>query len=204
MTTKIDKSKIIRDAATIILLRHDLPNPQVLMGQRGAKAAFMPNKFVFPGGAVDPEDYHAAPVPIDAQTQKQLEDRSPTGAAQALCTAALRELWEETGLKMTPKPDSLQFIFRAVTPDGRPRRFDARFFIADAADINDDLDDFSNASDELSHLHWIDVAEAKSLALPFITEVVLSEVMAILREPTRDRKVPFFHHTGGRAHFSLL
>ena len=42
----------IRNAATVILLRDRLENPRVLMGQRGAKAAFMPNKFVFPGGAV--------------------------------------------------------------------------------------------------------------------------------------------------------
>jgi len=47
---------VIRNAATIILLRNRLENPSVLMGQRGAKAAFMPNKFVFPGGAVDAED----------------------------------------------------------------------------------------------------------------------------------------------------
>ena len=43
----------IRNAATVILLRDRLENPRVLMGQRGANAAFMPNKFVFPGGAVD-------------------------------------------------------------------------------------------------------------------------------------------------------
>ena len=50
----------IRNAATVILLRDRLENPQVLMGQRGAKAAFMPNKFVFPGGAVDAEDTNIA------------------------------------------------------------------------------------------------------------------------------------------------
>ena len=46
----------IRNAATVILLRDQLENPRVLMGQRDANAAFMPNKFVFPGGAVDAED----------------------------------------------------------------------------------------------------------------------------------------------------
>ncbi|MEO1919538.1 MAG: DNA mismatch repair protein MutT, partial [Paracoccaceae bacterium] len=47
------KRLIIRDASTVILLRKCAGQDQVLMGQRGAKAVFMPNKYVFPGGAVD-------------------------------------------------------------------------------------------------------------------------------------------------------
>ena len=46
----------IRDAATVILLRQKKDNTFVLMGQRGNKAAFMPSKYVFPGGAVDEDD----------------------------------------------------------------------------------------------------------------------------------------------------
>ena len=56
----LDKTGL-RDAATVIVLRDRDTRPRVLMGQRGAKAAFMPNKFVFPGGAVDAED---AEVPL--------------------------------------------------------------------------------------------------------------------------------------------
>jgi len=60
--TTTDRSAI-RNAATVIVMR-DAPNaPKVLMGQRGASAVFMPNKFVFPGGAVDMED---ADVPVAA------------------------------------------------------------------------------------------------------------------------------------------
>ena len=51
----VDKSAV-RNAATVIVLRDRLEKPAILMGQRGAKAAFMPNKFVFPGGAVDAAD----------------------------------------------------------------------------------------------------------------------------------------------------
>ena len=56
----LDKTGL-RDAATVIVLRDRDTRPRVLMGQRGAKAAFMPNKFVFPGGAVDAE---GAEVPL--------------------------------------------------------------------------------------------------------------------------------------------
>ena len=36
-------------------------------------------------------------------------------------------------------------------------------FICLAKDLNCDLDDFSNASDELSHLQWIEIEKQKNL-----------------------------------------
>ena len=161
----------IRPAATVIVLRDRAHAPRVLMGQRGAQAAFMPNKFVFPGGAVDPQD---AAVPLLSEISSPCKDRlseeSEGPSAQALCAAAIRELFEETGQILgkqaawpDPVPDGwqafategyrpiaepLQFVFRAITPPGRPRRFDARFFLLDAAFLQSDLDDFSAASDE--------------------------------------------------------
>ena len=76
--------------------------------------------------------------------------------ASALALAAIRETFEETGLAIgvgghgapesppagawtrfaatgvTPALDAIDFLARAITPPGRPRRFDARFLIADA------------------------------------------------------------------------
>ncbi|MGE4611284.1 MAG: NUDIX hydrolase [Paracoccaceae bacterium] len=222
-----EKRLIIRDASTVILLRKRAGQDQVLMGQRGAKAVFMPNKYVFPGGAVDMQDYDITPAtPIASPEAAKLAKDAPDGIVSALAMAAVRELWEETGLMLgqsgvasgavpadwqgfydkglAPCADALRFIFRAVTPPGRPRRFDARFFIADSAAVHGADDDFSEASDELSHLHWIGLSEAKSLDLPFITEVVLSEVMAILDVPHITRKTPYFNHDDERSHFSLL
>ena len=49
----------IRDAASLIVLRRDTSAPAVLMGLRGAGHRFMPNRLVFPGGAVDPGDADA-------------------------------------------------------------------------------------------------------------------------------------------------
>lgn len=222
----MDKTAI-RDAATVIVLRNRHENPSILMGQRGAKAAFMPNKFVFPGGAVDAGD---ADIPLSAPLNEpcftRLSNDAPDQMQTALAAAAIRELWEETGLILgqrgdwpqTPGADwlsfaqagyvpcarSLQFVFRAVTPPGRPRRFDARFFMVNADDIQSDLDDFSRASDELSHLQWVSLTEARNFDLPFITEVVLAEVSARIHDATPPDSVPYFKNTEEASLFQRL
>ncbi len=187
----------IRAAATIILARHTQDGPAVLMGQRGAGAAFMPTKYVFPGGAVDPED-HAAPASgmLDRQCAERLAMLCNPDAPkpEALVRAALREMEEETGLRLGPTPATLRFVFRAITPPGRPRRFDARFFLMDATALGPGADDFSAASGELSHLHWIGLGPARRLDLPFITEVVLAEVDALLGGHEQPG-VPFFDNS---------
>lgn len=216
MSNPIDKTAI-RNAATIIALRKGASGPEVLMGQRGSKAAFMPNKFVFPGGAVDASDaYVPLAEPFHPTCAARLAEGCEDGLAHALGVAAIRELWEETGLILGargtwegPVPDdwtefaeagfvpsarALQFVFRAVTPPGRPRRFDARFFLINANEIASDLDDFSRAEDELSHLQWIPLEKVRSFDLPFITEVVLAEVAHRADDPEPPETVPFFHN----------
>ena len=183
----------IRAAATVILTRAaPQGGRQVLMGQRGAGAVFMPSKYVFPGGGVDAGDDMAAPLPLSADCARRLALSAPPGP---LVAAALRELAEETGLVLRTDRPSLRFVFRAITPPGRSRRFDARFFLADAADVTGDAETFAAASDELSHLHWIGLAEARALDLPFITEVVLAEVTNLLTGGSQPG-VPFFDNSG--------
>jgi 8-oxo-dGTP pyrophosphatase MutT (NUDIX family) len=219
----------VREAATLILARRSASGPQVLMGQRGSTAAFMPDKFVFPGGAVDADDFALeGDVPPDAATLGLLAEAAAPGLGRALARAAVRELWEETGL-MLGRPDptaagrevpagwagfhaaglvpdgaALRLVFRAVTPPGRPRRFDARFFLADAASVAGRDDDFALAGEELANLRWIDLAAARSLPLPFITEVVLAELGPIMADPGAARPVPFFDQTAAGPAFRLL
>lgn len=188
----------IRPAATIVLWREGADGFQVLMGQRGAKAAFMPSKYVFPGGGVDAADLTSALPGLTPDCAHRLTLHCPPNAPTpgTLTTAALRELHEETGLTIqNPHPGSLQFIFRAITPPGRPRRFDARFFLTPASAAQGDAESFSDASTELTHLHWIGLTEARALDLPFITEVVLAEVAALLNGHPQ-QGTPFFDNAG--------
>jgi len=183
----------LRDATSVVLVRGaGSGTPAVLMGQRGATAAFMPSKYVFPGGAVDRADSAAAlslpPVLSEKLALRPITPMAPT--ASALVAAGLRELREETGLTLAG-PEAFSFIFRAVTPPRRPRRFDARFLMARAEAILGDPDDFSDAEDELGHLHWVSLDEARALDLPFITEVILAELTAALPRLAPPRHVPF-------------
>ena len=220
----------LRDAASVILVRRDGEVPRLLMGQRGRGAAFMPSKFVFPGGAVDPGD-RGIPFaqPLPGPTARRLRLRAGPDLAEALALAVIRELWEETGLALahpagtrpdslspdwqsffdaghTPAADGLEFVFRAITPPGRPRRFDARFFLTDADHVSGPLDDFSRASGELTYLSWLTLPEARELDLPFITEVVLAEIEARLANDGggEDRPAPFFHHHEGKSFIDAL
>ena len=217
----------IRNAATVILLRGSKKNPHVLMGQRGQNASFMPNKFVFPGGALDQGDSEInfnGDIPL--KCLNQLRVKADPALAKPLIAAGIRELWEETGLILgskfenkinlipenwkgffasgyQPNADNIEFVFRAITPPGRSRRFDARFFLLSSHNIKGDLDDFSKASGELSHLQWIELNSAHNLDLPFVTEIVLSEVISKLKG-SRNDGIPFYYHESCTSHFQRL
>ncbi len=217
----------IRDAATIILVRDPEHRPHVLMGQRGSRAAFMPNKFVFPGGAVDAADGGVRlAVPLADICATRLAFASTNQRSDGLVAAAIRELWEEAGLILgvpgawdgpvpygwkdfaatghLPSAAGLHFVFRAITPPGRARRFDARFFLVDASHLAGDAGDFSRASDELSHLQWVALEQVRSFNLPFITEIVLAEISAALPHIGPPGSVPFFNNSGAHSQFERL
>ncbi len=217
-----------RDAATLILVRNDGPTPQVLMGQRHASHKFMPNKFVFPGGRVDPADSRVKPAEglraeVAALLMARMRGTPSENRARALAMAAIRETFEETGLAVgrllesprsskhkdwgayfalgvSPALGALDFVARAITPPYRTRRFDTRFFIADAEHIHGDPAKVAG-SGELQGLHWIGIKEAEDLDLPNITRVVLSEIDQRLRQTKaaqRSRPVPFIHFRGNQ------
>jgi 8-oxo-dGTP pyrophosphatase MutT (NUDIX family) len=185
-----------RDAATLILVRLKNRTPEVLMGCRAAKSAFMPNRYVFPGGRVDPADAH---IPIATSLDRHVKARLLKAAtlqrAQALGVAAVRETFEETGLMlakplkggapkkdygehwqgfldkgMAPALDCLDLIARAVTPPIRH-------------------------SSEMGDIRWVKLDEARELPLPTITGLILGEIGRLVKEPPdrkKQRKIPLF------------
>ena len=207
-----DKSSI-RDAATVILWRPGPAGPEVLMGQRGSSAVFLPGKFVFPGGAIDAGDGEIALAGGPGATcLRRLAMEGDATRVPALLAGAVRELWEETGLILgepgpwsapsadwaafaaagfAPSARALSFVFRAVTPPGRPRRFDARFFLAPATAVTGDTVDFGHAGSELYHLQWIPLGDMRRFDLPFITTIVLAELAPLIARGGLPDSVPF-------------
>ncbi|HEY3694582.1 NUDIX hydrolase [Phenylobacterium sp.] len=198
-----------KDAGALILVRRDGARPQVLMGRRNRGHSFMPDKWVFPGGRVDPGDARA-PYATDLRPEvaAMLRARTPEARARAVALAAVRETFEEAGLLLArpaparsaagpwreflaqgalPDLDALDLVARAITPPALPKRFDARFFMADA----ERLLTLERQPDcgELDEIAWVNLQEAMKLDLPNVTRFILQELEARLEAP--DRNVPF-------------
>ena len=200
-----------KDSATLILVRRDRPTPRILMGQRSAGHAFMPNKYVFPGGGLDAADCRVKPArDIHPATLSKLMDRmrgraTPT-RARGLAHAAVRETWEETGLlfgkqTMADAPDlsGLTLFMRAITPPGRTRRYDSRFFVADAAAITNLDDPHHDGGGELLTLSWLTLDDITGLDLPLITIDALQRLRPFLAQghlPAPDCPASFQYYRG--------
>ncbi|MDO8296035.1 MAG: NUDIX hydrolase [Caulobacter sp.] len=207
-----------RHAATLIIVRRDARKPRLLMGRRGGGHAFMPDKWVFPGGRVDRGDFTAPSandLRPDVATRLALTARHTSPLLpRALALAAIRETFEEAGLLLAkeapPRPGvggwrefleagalpdlaALDFVARAITPPYRPRRFDARFFMAEA----EALLSLERRPDcgELDAIEWVDLDEALALDLPNITRFVVAEVAERLAGAARP--VPFMRFLRG-------
>jgi 8-oxo-dGTP pyrophosphatase MutT (NUDIX family) len=220
-------NQVPKDAATLILLDRSGPSPKVLLGRRHQRHVFLPGKFVFPGGGLDRLD-RLMPVgaPLDPRAERHLmrHMRRPSAAkARALALAAIRETFEETGLlignrraeapaapagawsafaeaKIHPDLSSIHFIARAITPPRRARRFDTRFFTADASAIAHHIDGKVGPDAELVELVWVSLDEIKQrIDLLAITEIVLGDLRKQIEAGfSHDLPVPFYRVLHGK------
>lgn len=216
-----------KDAATLILVRRDAREPRILMGRRHENMAFQPGKYVFPGGRIDPGDQR---ISVGGDLRPGVLAKAAIGItherARGLALAAIRETFEETGVLVgargteiprtrspawaeffahgvVPELSRLDYIGRAITPPNRPRRFDARFFMADAEAIAAALDAAENT--ELLEPCWVTFPEARALDLPSITRRMIGEAEARLHDgPDVARPVPFFRFQRGKATMDML
>src|SRR5690606_37996210 len=91
-----------KDAATVILYRQSSKNVEILMGERSSSHSFMPNTYVFPGGRVDAQDSRVRPASDlrEDVLHRLLRGGCTESRARALGIAAVRETFEETGLRL--------------------------------------------------------------------------------------------------------
>lgn len=167
----------LRDAATVLILRDGAEGLEVFMLKRNLNSDFVGGAYVFPGGAVDPEDRHDELGPVcegrtDAEASRRLGiDRG----GLAFWVAAIRESFEEAGVLLALDRDGevvdlddpttaerwadhrrevdqgrrrlvevceaeglrldvggIHYFGHWITPEGAPRRYDTRFFLAAA------------------------------------------------------------------------
>ncbi len=185
MTDPAARTVIPRPAASLVVLRADT---QVLMGLRGAGHRFMPNRLVFPGGAVDAADHDAAAAtPLRDDVLRRLEKSAEPSLARALGIAAARELEEETGLTLGDPPflDGLDYLCRAVTPEPSPVRFDARFLVVEADRVSGTL----AGSGELEDLRWWGIDEALAIDLAGPQRRVLARLRIWMAMSEAERRV---------------
>ena len=220
------------DGSSVVVYERRAGRVHLLMGQRHKTQAFMPDRFVFPRGRVDPGDAaisFAAGLPARLRDLLLLEMVAPPAPerAQAIAVAAVRELYEEAGLIVGApgaaalpasaslagaRPDGpdlpwpqfrahgfepavapLCYFARAITPPGRTRRFDTRFFSIERGAISCET---GTVDGELKHLDWYPADDLQTLNLAPITKVIIREFLDHL-DGGPEHPVPFYHQADG-------
>jgi len=167
------------------------------MVRRGESAKFMAGAWVFPGGAVDPEDHEGENLALVAGIP-------PGSNIGPWLAAAFRELVEETGVWLTDPPrveavDNLSvyevahrsgrrftgeraaYFANWVTPTMVPVRFDARFFIVaiDARVVPQPDRREIDAAEFVSPTEALRRAAAGEWLVPFPTRRILHQLEEI-------------------------
>jgi 8-oxo-dGTP pyrophosphatase MutT (NUDIX family) len=162
------------DAAGLVLLRDSERGLEVLLGRRHARAGFLPDIYVFPGGRVEPADCAGPSLGLAPAVAAELS-RATRKPAEAFVRAALRETAEETGLTLAGEAlATIDFVCRAITPTYSRRRYNTRFLMADGAFAKGQL----GGDGELEDLAWRPIAALEGLAIVDVTAFVLKEAVA--------------------------
>jgi len=198
-----------RDAASLILLRGEGRDLELLVGRRPLTVRFMPGVYVFPGGAVDAGD--ASPW------QTELDDGIFPPRLMRCARAALRETWEESGVffgrrevpsqelvsaspaaeayaaaGVTPAIERLAYIGRAITPARVFRRFNTRFFLGDGSHVVGE----PRSTDELEDVRWHPIGRHPLEPFRDVSQFMLARAIAV--RGGNDTEPPLFYTVNGR------
>tara|TARA_B100000575_G_scaffold288803_1_gene289443 strand:- start:676 stop:1377 length:702 start_codon:yes stop_codon:yes gene_type:complete len=198
------KKKLVkpRDASSLIIIKENSKGTFVLMGRRPASSKFMPNVYVFPGGAVEKQDSIISKLyKKKIKLSNKIVKSKNSLQTKAIMTAAIRETAEETGLflvskvkenitntsfqrniwkefsrkKELPNLEKLLFFGRAITPSFLKIRFHARFFIADYYDFTGKI----RSCNELEDVGWINLKDKKDIKIADVTEFLLDQLILL-------------------------
>lgn len=108
------------------------------------------------------------------------------------------------GYGIAPRLDRLRFFARAITPPGRPRRFDTRFFFTTTNSIADHV---TPPDEELSDVGWHDLDAVRGLDLPNITRAVVEDLADLIGrglDHAPNQPVPYYYFKNGAFERDLI
>lgn len=127
-----------RPASTVVLIRNGQTGLETLLLKRNKALLFAGGFWVFPGGAIDPQDL------VTADNDLAIASR----------IAAAREAQEEAGIM--PHTDSMVQLSHWTTPVAEPKRFSTWFYVASCP--NDA--EVSIDGSEIHDSQWININTA--------------------------------------------
>jgi 8-oxo-dGTP pyrophosphatase MutT (NUDIX family) len=199
-----------RPSSTVVLVRSTDSFPEVFMVKRHARASFG-STFAFPGGVLEAADAKVHDCGSGVSPEKAAELLQLDCGALDYYSAAIRELFEETGVllathRLTASElasaraalnddsldwerfardaqlhlhyDQLRYFSFWVTPPDLPKRYSARFFLAElpAGQVA------RHCGAELTESCWMHAADvlaarkARRMRLPYVTRKTLKRV----------------------------
>jgi 8-oxo-dGTP pyrophosphatase MutT (NUDIX family) len=146
-----------RPASSVIIVRDGGEGMEILFVRRAKELKFMGGAWVFPGGALQPEDGDVA----DELAWK---------------AAGVRETWEEARIALSG-PSELVPFSRWITPEMVPMRFDTRFYLAAAPEGAEPAPD----RQEIDHAEWWTAAKALRLFVENAAELHFPTIKQVER-----------------------
>ncbi len=132
--SQVSSSPVVtpRLAATVLIARPAGQGFEIFVQLRPKTMRFAPGMAVFPGGAVEDQDWDVAQDEGCAASDEIVARQFEVSVAQAaaLRRAAVREVAEESGIQLDSSGSKLVPWANWVTPRNAPKRFDTFFYVA--------------------------------------------------------------------------